>query len=311
VDTTYVAAAVIFLGAVATCAGLLAALFAAKAIADPLVALREGLERIERGDLDAHVALDDGSEVGLLQAGFNRMVAGLRERERLQDLFGRHVGHEVARAAVEGPPALGGETRDVGVLFVDLVGSTSLAARLSPTQTVALLNDFFELVVSVAESHGGNVNKFVGDGALCIFGAPVARDDPAGAALAAARELRARLIDELPQVDAGIGVSAGEAVAGNVGATERYEYTVIGDPVNEAARLSELAKRRPERLVASGAAVERAAPAERERWEVGEDVVLRGRDEPTRVAVTLPGVTPASRSPGSGGRPRAAGARPR
>jgi adenylate cyclase len=129
------------------------------------------------------------------------------------------------------------------------------------------------------------VNKFEGDGALCVFGAPVGRRDPACAALCAARELHARLNDELPDVDTGIGVSAGPAVAGNVGAEERFEYTVIGDPVNEAARLSELAKRRPERLVAAGRAVDRALDAEeRKRWAVGEEEHLRGRDEPTRLA---------------------------
>jgi adenylate cyclase len=114
----------------------------------------------------------------------------------------------------------------------------------------------------------------------------VALDDPAGSALAAARELRARLLDELPQVDAAVGVSAGAAVAGNVGAEARFEYTVIGDPVNEAARLCELAKLRPERVIAADAAVERADPRESARWAFGEATVLRGRDAPTRIATT-------------------------
>ena len=146
----------------------------------------------------------------------------------------------------------------MAVLFVDLVGSTALAARRPPTEVVALLNSFFAIVVEAAERHGGWVNKFEGDAALCVFGAPTATDDAAGDALAAARELRDRLAAELPELDAGIGVSAGRAVAGNIGAEERFEYTVIGDPVNEAARLCELAKKRPERVLASDAALERA-----------------------------------------------------
>ena len=87
---------------------------AAGAIADPVISVREALERVERGELDAHVPVDDGSEVGLLQAGFNRMAEGLRERERIRDLFGRQVGEEVARAALRDGTRLGGEEREVG-----------------------------------------------------------------------------------------------------------------------------------------------------------------------------------------------------
>ncbi len=100
------------------------------------------------------------------------------------------MGREVARAALEGELRLGGELRDVAVLFVDVVGSTTLAARRPATEVVTLLNSFFQLVVECVERHGGWVNKFEGDAALCVFGAPTDRDDPAGDALAAARDLR-------------------------------------------------------------------------------------------------------------------------
>jgi adenylate cyclase len=232
------------------------------------------------------VPVDDGSEVGLLEAGFNRMAAGLRERERLRDLFGRHVGRDVAEAALEndGDIELGGAVREVAVLFVDMEGSTRLAARQPPAEVVTLLNTFFCLVVEVVEEHGGWVNKFEGDAALCVFGAPTTSAAPAGDALRAARRLRARIDRELSGGDASIGVSAGPAVAGNVGAHERFEYTVIGDPVNEASRLCELAKQRPSRLLASDAVLERAASDEVDRWQVRERVVLRGRDQPTGVA---------------------------
>ena len=129
------------------------------------------------------------------------------------------------------------------------------------------------------------MNKFEGDGALCVFGAPTGGDDPAGCALTTARELHERLVAELPELDAGIGVSAGRAVAGNVGAEERFEYTVIGDPVNEAARLCDLAKKRPERVLASQAALERAGGEDRLGWTLGDEVELRGRAEPTRLVV--------------------------
>jgi adenylate cyclase len=283
-DRTLLAASILFLAVLSIGVGLLATKLGARSLSEPLGEMRKALGRIEQGEFGARVAVDDGSEMGLLEAGFNRMASGLQEREQLQDLFGRHVGEEVARAALDGGVQLGGEVRVVAILFVDLVGSTALAASLPPAQVVALLNDFFELVFDVVKSHGGMVNKFEGDGALCVFGAPVPLDDPAGAALAAARELRARLLDELPELDAGIGVSAGEAVAGNVGAQERFEYTVIGDPVNQAARLCEIAKRTPERVVVSATAVAMASPLEAARWSLGESTVLRGRDTPTQLA---------------------------
>ena len=272
------------LGGVALFAGALATIFAAKQVADPISTVRRALRRVEDGDFDTEVHVWDASEVGLLQSGFNRMAAGLREREELRDLFGRHVGEDVARAALDSGAALGGETREVGVLMVDLVGSTTLAETRPPEEVVSLLNRFFGVVVQVVGAHNGWVNKFEGDGAMCVFGVPVAQEDPAGCALSAARELCDRLADEVPEVRAGIGVSAGRAVAGNVGAERRFEYTVIGDPVNEAARLCELAKRRGERVLASHAAVDRARPEEAARWSNGEAVVLRGRSAETRLA---------------------------
>ena len=287
----YVGAAVVFLAVLGSCTGLLATVLAARAIADPLKSVRDGLERIARGELDVHVHVDDASEIGQLQAGFNRMADGLRERERIRDLFGRQVGEEVAHAALSGGVKLGGEEREVAALFVDLVGSTSIALALPPTEVVRMLNRFFRVVVELVEGEGGIVNKFEGDAALCVFGAPVAREDPAGDALRTARKLAARLSSELPEIDFGIGVSAGVAVAGNVGAERRFEYTVIGDPVNEAARLAELAKERPERVLASTAALRRATAAEADAWSVTDEALLRGRLAATQLAHPAPALS--------------------
>ncbi len=285
-DTALVAGAIVFLAAIGMSVGMLAISMAARSVSEPVGSVRRAIARIEDGELDVTVPVDDGSEVGLLEAGFNRMAAGLRERERLRDLFGRHVGRDVASAALEndGEIELGGEVREIAVLFVDMIGSTRLALRRSPADVVTLLNTFFCIVVEVVEEHGGWVNKFEGDAALCVFGAPTPRADPAADALRAARRLRERIARELSGADASIGVSAGPAVAGNVGARERFEYTVIGDPVNEAARLCELAKDRPGRLLASDAVLRRAGSQESVHWEVREQLVLRGRDRPTGVA---------------------------
>ena len=283
-DPQRVAISVIALAVVAIATGLGALAIAARSLADPLTRLRRALGRVEAGDLSGEVPVDDGSEIGLLQAGFNRMASGLRERERLHDLFDRHVGSDVARAALDSEPVLGGETREVAVLFVDIVGSTALAEHQPPDQVVRLLNRFFGVVVDVAGDHGGWVNKFEGDAALCVFGAPAPQPDPAGCALSAGRDLAARLRREVPELDAGIGISAGPAVAGWMGAERRVEYTVIGDPVNEASRLCDLAKRREERILASERILARAAENEARRWRLGDSTHLRGRTAPTRLA---------------------------
>ena len=277
-----------FLVVTAVVSGLLATHLVSRSVADPVAAVRGALARVEAGHLEVEVPVDDSSEIGLLQAGFNRMAGGLRERERLRRIFGRQVGEDVARAALDREVALGGEERDVAVLFVDLVGSTALANEREPAAVVDILNSFFALVVAAVEEQGGWVNKFEGDAALCVFGAPGDHEDPPGAALCAARSLRDRLARDLPLLDAGIGVSAGRAVAGNIGTEQRYEYTVIGDPVNEAARLCELAKKHPERLLASDVALAHAAEAEARHWTLGEGVTLRGRSAATRLATSAP-----------------------
>ncbi|MFT4127505.1 MAG: adenylate/guanylate cyclase domain-containing protein [Gordonia sp. (in: high G+C Gram-positive bacteria)] len=279
------------LGLIALFTGLLLTWLSSMAVTGPIRSVRAGMTQVSSGDLtDADLVVYDGTELGDLQVGFNAMVAGLREREHMRDVFGRHVGREVAEAALASNPELGGAERQVAALFVDVIGSTTLAANRSPTEVVAILNRFFAVIVDAVESRRGLVNKFEGDAVLAIFGAPIALPDSAGAALAAARTIAQRLPTEVPEVSAGIGIGYGPAVAGNVGAIERFEYTVIGDPVNESARLSEVAKRDPRRPVASGRAIAAASPAEAQHWEQQETTRLRGRTEDTVLYCAASGV---------------------
>jgi adenylate cyclase len=264
--------------------GLSGTVLVAMSIADPLRQLRWALGEVQRGNYNAHMQIYDASELGLLQAGFNDMVRDLAERQRLRDLFGRYVGEDVARRALERGTELGGQERDVAVLFVDLVGSTQLASTVPAAEVVNLLNEFFRVIVDTVNKHGGFVNKFQGDAALAIFGAPIEHPDASGAALAASRELHDELVTVLGQTEFGIGVSAGRAIAGHIGAQARFEYTVIGDPVNEAARLTELAKLEAGHVLASAIAVSGALDAEALCWDVGEIVELRGRVAPTQLA---------------------------
>ena len=279
--------AVVFLVVVALLVGGLATLLTARAVGQPLRDLRQAVQQIGRGDYAVDVVVDDAGEIGLLQEGVNTMAAGLAERERMRDLFGRHVGATVAQRALDTGVSLGGEERTVAALFVDIAGSTSLVRRTGAEEMVNLLNRFFEIVVDTIERDGGLVNKFEGDAALCVFGAPTDHDDPAGAALRAARRI-CDAVREAGEVDVGVGVACGRVWAGQVGAASRLEYTVIGDPVNEAARLTELAKDHPGRVVASGATVEVAGGDERGHWVPDREVTLRGRDVPTATWVRRP-----------------------
>ena len=276
---------ILALGSVVLVFGLLVTWLNSRAVVSPILAVRNAMQQVERGDLTAEVQVYDGTELGQLQAGFNQMVSGLRDREHLRDLFGRHVGQDVAAAAAGKDVELGGTTRVVSVLFVDLIGSTTLASEREPEEVVDLLNSFFGVVVEEVDERQGLVNKFIGDAVLAVFGAPVELEDHAGRALAAGRAMAARLAEEVPDLEAGIGISTGRAVAGNVGDESRFEYTVIGDAVNAAARLTELAKDAPGRLLASMESVDSASREEARHWREHDTVTLRGRTEETTVAV--------------------------
>lgn len=265
--------------------GLGAVWMAARATAEPVEDLIVALSRIEVGQLDARVRVWDSTELGVLQAGFNAMADGLEERERIRDLFGRHVGEEVAAAALLASPSFEGDVRDVAVLFVDLVDSTTMAEMSDPRDVIRVLNRFFDIVIDVVHEHHGWINKFQGDAALAVWGAPLHVRDHARLALAASRALSDRLREELPAVSAGIGVSGGPVVTGNVGTSHRYEYTVIGDSVNEAARLTDVAKERHRGVVVNAALVDSAGDHEAAFWVEVEPQLVKGRTIPTRIAV--------------------------
>ncbi|KWX67952.1 adenylate/guanylate cyclase domain-containing protein [Mycobacterium sp. NAZ190054] len=283
-ESTPIEFALLVLALVAVVLGLRAMILVSMTISDPVDEVVEAMADVEKGQLDRTLDVYEWSEIGRLQSGFNRMVAGLRERDRLRDLFGRHVGEEVARRAFEqttdqSVSSSAGDERDVAILFIDLVGSTQLAAGREPREVADLLNDFFQIVVAAVDERHGLVNKFQGDAVLAVFGAPLHIAEPASAALATARALTSRL-RRLP-VDFGIGVAAGPVFAGNIGARNRYEYTVVGDAVNEAARLADHAKDFERRALCSAMALAQASVTEQACWAPCGETTLRGRAEVT------------------------------
>lgn len=292
----------IYIALVGLSAGAVATAALARSVATPIHVLRDALDRVAKGDLDVRVPIGSTSEIGRLEHSVNELAVNLRERERMRTVFGRHVGAEVAERALAGSASLTGDMREVTALFVDVTGSVAMATELAPQQFVAKLNRLLSIVIAATEENHGLVNKFEGDAALCIFGAPIALDDNATPALRAARRIRDEVI-AAGELDIGIGVARGLVFAGDVGADTRLEFTVIGDAVNEAARLTTEAKQVGRRILASQAAIDAAADFERSKWTLHDTIHLRGRKEPTPGWTDVPSPARAHRN---GNAPQAA-----
>ncbi len=230
------------------------ALWIARRIAQPLTDLSAAMGRVREGDFEITAAPSarTNDEIGDLARSFDEMAQGLKERERLHGTLGRYVSGDVAERILseDDDLALRGEVRHVSVLFLDVRGFTTISEKLTPSEVVALLNEYFDVVVDRVGAHGGTVNKFIGDAAMCIWGAPKPAEQAERSAVLCALEIQTRaaqLSSErkrrgLTTVGFGIGINAGEAVAGNLGAAKRLEYTVIGDAVNLAQRLESQAR---------------------------------------------------------------------
>ncbi|MDP7422858.1 MAG: adenylate/guanylate cyclase domain-containing protein, partial [bacterium] len=177
----------------------------------------------------------------------NYMVDGLRERDRIKDTFQRYVTRQVADEILSGREQvhLSGEKREVTILFSDIRGFTSMSETLRPEQVVSLLNEYLSLMIDVIFKYEGTLDKFIGDGIMALFGAPIVHDNDPERAVRTALEMQ-RKMSELNNrrtsrreqaIYIGIGINTGEVVAGNIGSSKRMEYTVIGDHVNVAARI--------------------------------------------------------------------------
>src|SRR5205823_3415583 len=174
---------------------------------------------------------------GDLARSFNEMTAGLAERERIREAFGTYVDREVADHILREGTSLAGEEVEVTMMFIDIRNFTGFAERSSAPEVVATINRLFECAVPLIHEHGGHVDKFVGDGLLAVFGAPRRQADHADQALTAALEIERAVGDEFAgEIEIGIGLNSGTVVAGNVGGAGRFEFSVIGDAVNVAAR---------------------------------------------------------------------------
>jgi adenylate cyclase len=210
----------------------------ADAVSGPIIDLRNATRRVGAGDLTVRVPVVSTDETGQLAASFNAMVAGLGEREQLHEAFGAFVDPALTERVLAEGTHLRGEEVDASVLFLDVRGFTTFAESVAAHEVVATLNRLYEAVVPVILRHGGHANKFIGDGLLAVFGAPERHADHAARAVAAAREIAELVRDGLGgELRVGLGVNSGRVVVGTIGGGGRRDFTVIGDPVNTAARV--------------------------------------------------------------------------
>ncbi|MGH2953586.1 MAG: adenylate/guanylate cyclase domain-containing protein [Solirubrobacterales bacterium] len=275
--------AVLFLAALALAVGLAATLFAARSVTDPLESMRGALARVEAGELEAQVRVDDGSEVGLLQAGFNRMTAGLSERERLRDAFGTFVDPSLAERVLHEGTDLAGEEVELSLLFMDVRGFTSFSERSEAREVVATLNGLYELVVPAVLRHGGHANKFIGDGLLAVFGAPERLEDHGDRAVAAGLEIAALVRERYGgELRIGVGVNSGTVVVGTIGGGGRLDFTVIGDAVNTAARVESATRDTGDDVLITEATLDLLSDRA-DRWVERPPIPLKGKTEAVRL----------------------------
>jgi adenylate cyclase len=249
--TLRIQAALYIIAGLSVAATLFGAMRIARQITRPVSRLSAAVREVERGNYEVRTGLTDKDEIGELAQAFDRMATGLAERDRMRDVLGKVASTDVVAQLLDGSIELGGEERIVTVMFIDIRNFTGLAETLSPEKSLQMLNAFLTVVGEVIDAHGGVLDKYLGDGAMALFGAPVTRPDDAQRALFCSMDIRDRVAalgpmltqSGLPVPQLGVGVNTSNVIAGNIGSPTRFNYTVLGDGVNLASRLEALTRR--------------------------------------------------------------------
>lgn len=253
----------------------------------PLDGLIGRMRRVAEGDY-SRTRIYFSDEVAYLKAGYNEMVAGLREREELRDTFGKYLSIEIARELIKNKKVnLGGEAIEAAVMFCDIRNFTPLSEKLSATEMVAFLNDYFHYVTPPINAHNGVISKFMGDAVMAVYAPLLGSKDYASDAVSSAAGMRAALekfnaSGKAPgRVEFGVGIHCGRLVAGNIGTAARLEYTFIGDTVNAASRIESRTKDLGTDILVSPQILAALGPDRAGfRFESVGAIALKGKAEP-------------------------------
>ena len=222
-----------------------------------------------------------------LRKSFVNTLESIEDRNRVLNVFGQHVSPAVAEQLLAQKADVKSEVREVCVMFLDIRDFTAFAAKRTPEEVVGYLNSVFEFMIESVNAHHGIVNKFLGDGFMAIFGAPLRDEDHCRHGVEAGLSIIAKVAElvaagKIPATRVGIGLHAGRAVVGNVGSAMRKEYTVIGDVVNVASRVEALNKQFGSQLLVTEQVREASGMAQ-EAWIAKPPLTVRGRDEPVLI----------------------------
>ncbi len=256
-------------------------------LTSPIEKLAEMINLVSKGNFNvkARAQVKSHDEVGDLAEAFDHMTEGLKERDKVKNLFSKFHGSSVAEDLINNDIGVGGQTKDVVVFFSDIRGFTAFSEKRSPEEVVEMLNEYFGVMVKIINSHGGVVDKFIGDAIMAVWGAPKSSDKDAQQAVRACLEMRRaleglnerRIAREQPPINIGMGLHAGKAISGTIGSDERMEYTVIGNTVNTASRIEASTKAFGADLLISDTVIEKIG--EDFKTELAGAAEVRGRSE--------------------------------
>ncbi|AHZ86352.1 adenylate/guanylate cyclase domain-containing protein [Bdellovibrio bacteriovorus] len=256
-------------------------------LTSPIEKLAEMINLVSKGNFNvkARAQVKSHDEVGDLAEAFDHMTEGLKERDKVKNLFSKFHGSSVAEDLINNDIGVGGQTKDVVVFFSDIRGFTAFSEKRSPEEVVEMLNEYFGVMVKIINSHGGVVDKFIGDAIMAVWGAPKSSDKDAQQAVRACLEMRRaleglnerRIAREQPPINIGMGLHAGKAISGTIGSDERMEYTVIGNTVNTASRIEASTKAFGADLLISDTVIEKIG--EDFKTELAGAAEVKGRSE--------------------------------